>query len=67
MAGKITKISVLLQTLSRIPGLSFLSSVDTEMRGVEDYVGDYEDNVNEIKRNADDVKGVAGDLMKDDE
>ncbi|ADB16485.1 hypothetical protein Psta_1810 [Pirellula staleyi DSM 6068] len=67
MAGKLTKISILLQTLSRLPGLSFLSSVDTQMREVEDNVGDYEDNVNEIKRNAEDVKGVATDLVSDDE
>ena len=67
MGDKIGKISVLMQTLSRIPGLGFLSGVDNTMRETIDNAEDYVDDAEEIRRTAQETKDNARDLVRNDE
>lgn len=67
MADKVTKVSVLLQTLSRIPGLGFLAAADHQMRATVDEVDEYGDNVEEVRRNSANVRDAAKSLGDDDD
>jgi hypothetical protein len=67
VADKVTKVSVLLQTLSRIPGLGFLGGVDSKMRASVDQVDEVGDNYEEIKRNAQDAREAAREVARNDD
>lgn len=67
MSDKVGKVSVLLQTLSRIPGLGFLSGVDNQMRETIDNAEDYVDDAEEIRRTAEETQANARDLMRSDD
>lgn len=67
MADKVSKIYILLQTLSRIPGLGFLANADAELRSTVDYVEEYGDTAEEIQRNAQDATDAAKGLASRDD
>lgn len=67
MADKISRLSVLLQTLSRLPGLGFLAQADKQMRESIDEVDEYGDAVEEVKRNTREVRNAAREVAKGDE
>jgi hypothetical protein len=67
MTEKVRKLSVFLQTLSRIPGLGFLADTERDLREAADQVDDMEDRVEDTKRHARDVKKTAADVVSRDE
>jgi len=65
---KVRKLSIFLQALSRIPGLSFLADTERSLRDTADQVDDLGDSVEEGKRQVGDVRKAAGDIVsRDDE
>jgi hypothetical protein len=67
MADKVRKVSVLLQTLARIPGLGFLADADYQMRETADQIDEVGDQVEEGKRQLDDVRNAAGEVVRKEE
>lgn len=67
MADKVHTLQLLLERLSRIPGLGFLSSVGNTVQQVDDQIEDVEHQVDYVRRNARDVKQHSEELMKNDE
>jgi hypothetical protein len=67
MTDKTRKVSSLLQTLSRLPGLGFLSNTDRQMREAADSVRNVENSVADRKRQMRDVRTAAGDLAASDD
>ena len=67
MADKISRLSVLLQTLSRLPGLGFLAQADKQMRESIDQVDEYGDAVEEAKRNTHEVRNAVREVAKGDD
>ena len=59
---KVRKLSIFLQALSRIPGLSFLADTERSLRETADQVDDMGDSVEEGKRQIHDVRKAAGDI-----
>jgi len=64
---KVRKVSMLLQALSRIPGLGFLIDAERSMRETADEVDDVGDSFEEGKRQLDDVRKAAGDVVTSEE
>lgn len=67
MADKVHTLQLLLERLSRIPGLGFLSSVGNTIQQVDDQIEDVEHQVEYVQRNARDVKQHSEELIKNDE
>ncbi|MDX1944392.1 MAG: hypothetical protein SFU86_03220 [Pirellulaceae bacterium] len=64
MADKVSRLAVLLQTLSRLPGMGFLAQADTQMREAVDQFDEYGDAIEEVKRNTREVRDAAGEVIK---
>ena len=67
MTEKVRKVSILLQTLSRLPGLGFLAETERDLREAADQVDEVGDQYEEGKRQISDVRKATGDVMRDDE
>jgi hypothetical protein len=67
MTDKVRKVSILMQTLSRVPGLGFLADAEAQMRSTADSIDDVGDQVEEGKRQYEDVQNAAGEVMRDDD
>ena len=67
MTDKARKVSVLLQTLSRIPGLGFLADTERDLREAADQVDEVGDQYEEGKRHISDVRKATGDVMRDED
>lgn len=67
MTDKARKLSVFLQTLSRIPGLGFLADTERDLREAADQVDEVGDRYEEGKRQMDDVRRAAGDVASSDD
>ena len=66
MPDKVRKVSILLQALSRIPGLGFLADADYQLRSAADSVDDVGDQIEEGKRHMGDIRNAAGEITKSD-
>lgn len=64
MADKVHTLQLLLERLSRIPGLGFLNSVGGAIQSVDDQVEDVEHQMDYMQRNARDVQQHTGELLK---
>jgi hypothetical protein len=67
MADKVHTLQLLLERLSRLPGLGFLSSVGNTIQSVDDQIEDAEHQMDYVQRNARDVQQHTGELMKNDD
>ena len=67
MTDKVRKVSILMQTLSRLPGLGFLADAEAQMRSTADSIDDVGDQVEEGQRQYDDVKSAAREVARDDD
>ena len=67
MTDKVRKLSVFLQSLSRIPGLGFLRDTEYQMREAADSVDDVGDSLEEGKRQMGDVRTAARDVTRNDD
>jgi len=67
MTEKVRKVSILLQALSRIPGLSFLSDTERDLREAVDQVDEIGDQYEEGKRQIGDVRKATGDVVRSDD
>jgi hypothetical protein len=67
MTDKARKVSILLQTLSRIPGLGFLADTERDLREAADQVDEVGDQYEEGKRHIGDVRKATGDVMRDED
>jgi nitrate reductase assembly molybdenum cofactor insertion protein NarJ len=64
MTEKVRKVSILLQALSRVPGLSFLADTERDLREAADQVDDMGDRVDEAKRQYRDVHEATADVLR---
>ena len=67
MADKVRKVSILMQTLSRVPGLGFLADAEAQMRSTADSIDDVGDQIEEGQRQYGDVKNAAREVTRDDD
>jgi len=67
MTDKVRKVSILMQTLSRVPGLGFLAAAESQMRSTADSIDDVGDQYEEGKRQLDDVNNAAREVARDDD
>jgi hypothetical protein len=67
MTEKVRKLSVFIQALSRIPGLSFLAETERDLREAVDQVDEVGDRVEEGKRQMSDVRRAATDIASSDD
>jgi hypothetical protein len=67
MADKMRQINVLLQALSRVPGLSFLSQAEYRLQDAVDAVDDVNDVVEENQRHLTDVRDAVVDISTSEE
>jgi len=67
MADKLRQVNVLLQALSRVPGLGFLAQAEYRLQDAVDAVDDVNDVVEENQRHFDDVKEAVVDISVGDE
>jgi hypothetical protein len=67
MTEKARKVSILLQTLSRIPGLGFLAETERDLREAADQVDEVGDQYEEGKRQVSDVRNATSDVMRDED
>jgi hypothetical protein len=67
MSEKVNKLSVLLQSLSRIPGLGFLASADYQMRETAEEIENVGDEYEERSRQVKNVRDAAGQMARDDD
>jgi hypothetical protein len=67
MTEKVRKVSILLQTLSRLPGLGFLADTERDLREAADQVDEVGDQYEEGRRQISDVRKATSDVMRDDE
>ena len=67
MTDKARKVSILLQTLSRIPGLGFLAETERDLREAADQVDEVGDQYEEGKRQISDVRKATGDVIGDED
>jgi hypothetical protein len=67
MADNVRKVSILMQTLSRVPGLGFLADADAQMRSTADSIDDVGDQYEEAQRQLDDVKNAGREVVRDDD
>lgn len=67
MTDKVRKVSILMQTLARVPGLGFLADADAQMRSTADSIDDVGDQAEEARRQYDDVRNAAGEVVRDDD
>lgn len=67
MPDKVRKVSILLQALSRIPGLGFLADTDYQLRSAADSVDDVGDQIEEGKRQVSDITNATREIGRDDD
>lgn len=69
MTERVRKLSIFLQTLSRLPGLGFLADTERDLRHAVDQVEDVGENLEEKQRHLGEVRRAAGDVVRpeDDE
>jgi hypothetical protein len=67
MTDKARKVSILLQTLSRIPGLGFLAETERDLREAADQVDEVGDQYEDGKRQLNDVRKATGDVMRNED
>ncbi len=67
MTEKVRKLSVFIQALSRIPGLSFLAETERDLRETVDQVDDMGDSVEEGRRQITDVRRAATDIASSED
>ncbi len=67
MTEKVRKLSVFIQALSRIPGLSFLAETERDLREAVDQVDEVGDRVEEGKRQMTDVRRAATDIASSED
>jgi len=67
MTEKVRKVSILLQALSRVPGLGFLSDTERDLRETADQIDDMGDQVEDTKRQYTDVRQAAHDVVASDD
>jgi hypothetical protein len=67
MTEKVRKVSILLQALSRIPGLSFLADTERDLRETADQIDDMGDQVEDTKRQYRDVQKATADVVRSDD
>jgi hypothetical protein len=67
MTEKVRKLSIFLQTLSRIPGLGFLRDAENQMRESADMVDDMGDSLEDGRRQVGDIRRAARDVATEDE
>ena len=67
MTEKVRRLSVFLQTLSRIPGLGFLAETEQNLREAADQVDDVGDRIDDAKRQVRDVKKTASDVVSSED
>jgi hypothetical protein len=67
MTEKVRKVSILLQALSRIPGLAFLSDTERDLRESADQIDDMGDQVEDTKRQYSDVRQATRDVISSDD
>jgi hypothetical protein len=64
--NKVRKVSILLQTLARVPGLGFLADAESQLRNKAEEIDSLEDQYHEVQRRADDVSTAARNVQQDD-
>jgi hypothetical protein len=62
MADKLRQVNVLLQALSRVPGLGFLAQAEYRLQDAVDAVDDVGDQIEDNQRHYSDVAKAAGDI-----
>jgi hypothetical protein len=67
MSDKVGKVSVLLQSLSRLPGLGFLAQADRQFRDAAEQVDEVGETYEEGQRQLEDVRRAAGDVTRPDD
>ena len=67
MPDKVRKVSILLQALSRIPGLGFLADTDYQLRSAADSVDDVGDQIEDGQRHMNDIRNAAGEVTRSDD
>jgi hypothetical protein len=67
MTEKVRKVSILLQALSRVPGLGFLSDTERDLREAADQIDDMGDQVEDTKRQYDDVRKATHDVVSSED
>jgi hypothetical protein len=66
MADKLRQVNVLLQALSRVPGLGFLAQAEYRLQDAVDAVDDVNDAVEDNQRHLADVADAVSDISTDD-
>jgi|KBSSwiStaDraftv2_1062776.scaffolds.fasta_scaffold1082872_2 hypothetical protein len=64
MADKVRKVSILLQALSRVPGLGFLADTDHQLRETADSIDDVGDQIEEGQRHMEDIRNATGEVSR---
>jgi hypothetical protein len=64
MADRMRQVNVLLQALSRVPGLSFLSQAEYRLQDAVDAIDDVNDTIEDNQRHVADVKDAVADIAK---
>jgi hypothetical protein len=67
MTEKVRKLSIFLQSLSRLPGLGFLAQTERDLREAADQVDEVGDQYEEGQRQLDDVRRAAGEVVSSDD
>ena len=64
MADRMRQVNVLLQALSRVPGLSFLAQAEYRLQDAVDAIDDVNDTIEDNQRHVADVKDAVSDIAK---
>ena len=64
MADRMRQVNVLLQALSRVPGLSFLAQAEYRLQDAVDAIDDVNDTIEDNQRHVADVKDAVVDIAK---
>lgn len=66
MADKLRQVNVLLQALSRVPGLGFLAQAEYRLQDAVDAVDDVNDAIEDNQRHLSDVADAVTDISSGD-
>ena len=67
MADKLRQVNVLLQALSRVPGLGFLAQAEYRLQDAVDAVDDVNDAIEDNQRHLSDVADAVTDISSGDD
>jgi hypothetical protein len=67
MADKLRQVNVLLQSLSRVPGLGFLAQAEYRLQDAVDAVDDVNDQIEDNQRYLEDAGRAVGDIASVEE